>query len=110
MDLNLVVLSGRVATVPELSVSDTGSVRLRVLLTIRSEAPRKRIDVVPVSVWDPPVDLVAPELEVSERVWVTGAVQRRFWDDTPGSRARIEVVGLYVARGLGAGSPSRLAD
>ena len=56
--------------------------------------PERRVDVVPVTVWDPD-----PELEVLEagrRVWLCGAVQRRFWEGPEGRRSRIEVVAHEV--------------
>lgn len=94
MDLNLVVLCGRLASVPELRVFDSGSRMVRLLVTVRIEEPERRIDVVPVTAWDPD-----PELETVEpgrRVWVCGAVQRRFWDGSEGRRSRLEVVAHKV--------------
>lgn len=98
MDLNLVVLCGRVAVAPELIEDNSHSRLLRILLTVRAEYPRTRIDVVPVRMWDPPDDLIEPGLTVAERVLVTGAVQRRFSDGAAGRRSRIEVVAFDVAR------------
>ncbi len=90
MDLNLVVLFGRLAAPPELRVFESGAHLLRFLVTVRSDSPRARVDVVPVTYWDPPDDLAG--LEVGSRVWITGAVQRRFWDGVEGRRSRLEVV------------------
>ena len=58
MDLNLVVLCGRVAVEPELKTFDSGSRLIRLLVTVRSDVPRRRVDVVPVTMWDPPDELV----------------------------------------------------
>ena len=80
MDLNLVVLCGRLAVEPELKSFGSGARLLRLLVTIRSDWPRRRVDVVPVTLWDPPDELV-DELPVKgQRIWVCGSAQRRFWE------------------------------
>jgi len=94
MDLNLVVLFGRLAAVPELRVFESGVRLLRFLVTVRSDAPRSRVDVVPVTLWDPPDHLES--LPSGSRVWISGAVQRRFWDGNEGRRSRLEVVASQV--------------
>jgi single-stranded DNA-binding protein len=65
-------------------------------VTVRSESPRRRVDVIPVSVWDPPDDLVEAAPETGRRIWVCGSVQRRFWEAPDGRRSRIEVVAEQV--------------
>jgi single-stranded DNA-binding protein len=96
MDINLTVLCGRLATAPELRVLDSGARTLRLLVTVASEHPLRRIDVVPVTLWDPDDDLVDAELEQNDRVWVTGAVQRRVFDGPEGRRTRVEVIADQV--------------
>lgn len=96
MDLNLVVLCGRLATEPELRLLDTGSRLLRLLVIVHSEAPRRRVDVVPVTLWDPDDDLVADLPGKGRRVWICGSVQRRFWEEPEGRRSRLEVVAEQV--------------
>ena len=96
MDINLTVLCGRLATAPELRVLDSGTRTLRLLVTVAAKHPRRRIDVVPVTLWDPDQDLVDAELEQNARVWVTGAVQRRVIDGPEGRRSRIEVIADQV--------------
>ena len=92
MDLNLVVLCGRLAVDGELRVFDSGARLIRYLVTTRVDFPRRRVDVVPVTLWDPPEDLVdAPGLK-GERIWVCGSVQRRYWESPDGRRSRVEVV------------------
>ena len=54
MDLNLVVLAGRLAAPPELRAFESGATLIRYLVTVRSEEPRRRVDVVPVTLWNPP--------------------------------------------------------
>lgn len=96
MDLNLVVLAGTLAAVPEFREFESGARLLRLLVTVRSDEPRKRVDVIPVTVWDPPADLMREDLERGRRVWVAGAAQRRFWEDKDGRRNRVEVVAQHV--------------
>lgn len=95
-DLNLVVLCGRVACDPDLRTSDCGARMLRILVTIRSDHPRKRIDVIPVSVWDPEDTLIEPGLAVGSRIWITGVAQRRFSEGPEGRSNRLEVVAQHV--------------
>lgn len=92
MDLNLIVIAGRVAAQPEYRSFESGSSLMRLLITVRSSAPRRRVDVIPVSIWDPAEELVDGSVEVGTRVWIAGAVQRRFWSATDGRRSRLEVV------------------
>lgn len=96
MDLNLVVLCGRLATDAELRVFDSGAKLIRYLVVVRVDHPRKRTDVVPVTLWDPPNELVDVPGEKGERVWVCGAVQKRYWEGPDGRRSRIEVVAEQV--------------
>ncbi len=92
LDLNLVVLCGRLATDPEIRVFDSGSRLVRLLVTVRAQAPRRRTDVIPVTYWDPSDDFVEELPGRAHRVWVCGAVQRRYWESPDGRRSRIEVV------------------
>lgn len=96
MDLNLVVLAGKLAASPELRTFDSGSRLIRYLVTVRSDEPRKRVDVVPVTLWDPPDDLLEADLQPGRGVWVTGTVQRRFWEAPDGRRSRLEVIAEQV--------------
>ncbi|HKZ29639.1 MAG TPA: single-stranded DNA-binding protein [Acidimicrobiia bacterium] len=96
MDLNLVVLTGRLAAPPELRVFESGARLVRYLVTVRTEEPRHRVDVLPVTRWNPPDDALIPEPEVGQRLWVAGAVQRRFWSNPDGRRSRLEVVAEQV--------------
>lgn len=96
MDLNLVVLCGRLATDPELRAFDSGAQLARLLVTVRSDEPRRRVDVVPVTLWDPPEEFLADPPLKGQRVWVCGSVQRRFWESPDGRRSRLEVVAEQV--------------
>ncbi len=97
MDLNLMVLCGRLATDAELRVFDSGARLIRYLVTVKSEHPRRRVDVIPVTLWDPPDDLVDEPGEKGQRVWTCGSVQRRYWESPDGRRSRIEVVAEQVS-------------
>lgn len=96
MDLNLVVICGRLASPGELREFESGTRLLRLLVTVRTEEPMRRIDVVPVTLWDPEEDLVEAVKERGIRIWAVGAVQRRFWDCSEGRRSRIEIVAHQV--------------
>ena len=99
MDLNLVVMNGRLAAEPELRTFDSGATLMRVLLTVRSEEPRRRIDVIPVVMWNPDPDneLISSKSLRGRSVWVAGAVQRRFWSVDDNRQSRIEVVAHEIA-------------
>lgn len=99
MDLNVTILTGTLAAPPEFREFESGAKLLRLLVTSRSELPRRRIDVLPVTLWDPPTDLVAAGLERGRRVWVCGSAQRRFWDAKDGRRSRVELVADLVIPG-----------
>lgn len=96
MDLNLIVLCGRLAVDAEVRVFDSGAKLIRYLVTTRVDHPRRRVDVVPVILWDPPDDLMDQPGVKGERVWVCGSVQRRYWESPDGRRSRIEVVAEQV--------------
>jgi single-stranded DNA-binding protein len=96
MDLNLIVLCGRLAVDGELRVFDSGAKLIRYLVTTRVDFPRRRIDVVPVTTWDPPEELVDHPGDKGERIWVCGSLQRRYWESPDGRRSRIEVVAEQV--------------
>jgi single-stranded DNA-binding protein len=97
VDLNLIVIAGRVAAQPELRTFESGTALMRLLVTVRSKSPRARVDVIPVSVWDPDPDLCDGSIATGTSVWIAGAVQRRFWSATDGRRSRLEVIAHDVA-------------
>ena len=97
MDLNLVVLAGRIAAEPEIRVFDSGATLIRFLVTVRSEEPRHRLDVIPVVQWNPDPDDVPAGSVRGRSVWVAGSVQRRFWSVGDGHESRVEIVAHEVA-------------
>lgn len=96
MDLNLIVLCGRLAVDAELRVFDSGAKLIRYLVRVKVDYPRSRIDVVPVTLWDPPDDLVDEPGLKGQRIWVCGSVQRRYWESPDGRRSRVEVMAEQV--------------
>lgn len=92
MDLNLVVVAGRIAAEPEVRTFESGATLTRLLVTVRSEEPRHRIDVIPVVQWNPDPDSVPNGSVRGRPVWVAGRVQRRFWSVGDGRESRIEIV------------------
>ncbi len=96
MDVNEVRLCGRIASAPEVRVFDSGTQRVRFLVASRVDEPRSRIDVIPVTMWNPNDDQIPGQLVVSDRVWVTGSVQRRLHDGPQGRRSSLEVIGHEV--------------
>ncbi len=92
MDLNLTILGGHLAAVPEHRTFASGSHLLRLLVTVRSSAPRRRVDVVPVTWWDPDEEAIESAYGPGQGVWIAGSVQRRFWSSDDGRRSRIEVI------------------
>lgn len=97
MDLNIIVLSGRLAAEPEVRVFDSGATMVRLLVTVRSTAPRRRVDVVPVVLWDPD-ETTVDSLRDSRGsgIWIAGSVQRRFWSSSEGKVSRIEVTASAI--------------
>lgn len=103
MNLNLIVLTGSLAAPPDLREFDSGARLLRFLLTVRRASPRRRVDVLPVTLWDPPEELGG--LQRGTPLWVCGSAQRRFWEAKEGRRNRVEIVADHVVvRGDEAGS------
>lgn len=90
MDLNLVVLAGAIAAKPEIQEFDSGTSLAKMLLAVRTEQPRRRIDVIPLVWWNPGLETM-DTITTGTTVMVTGSIQRRFWSEAA-SRSRIEVV------------------
>jgi len=99
MDLNLAVLKGHLAAPPEVRTLDGGSRLIRYLVTARAEQPRRRVDVLPVTLWDPPEEQIEIGGQPGDRVWATATIQRRFWGESVGRRSRLELVADQVCFG-----------
>ena len=98
MDVNIVVLAGHLAAEPEHRTFSSGSSMVRLLVTTRVTGPRRRVDVIPVNWWESEGEPFDESLGRGSRVWVVGALQRRFWTGDRGRSSRIEVVALEVKR------------
>ncbi len=92
MDLNLIVVAGRITAEPEILDFASGTRLLRLLVTVRSEHPRRRIDVLPVVLWDPGDDVLPDGPCRGMAVWVAGSIQRRFWSGGAGRTSKVEIV------------------
>lgn len=96
MDMNLVVVAGKLAAPVELREFESGSRLLRALITVRSTSPRRRVDVLPVVLWDPEDGHDLLECPVGKRVLVVGSVQRRFWSGDEGRQSRLELIAHHI--------------
>lgn len=96
MDLNLVVLAGRLVAPPETRQFDSGIRTVRYLVAVRSGEPRRRVDVVPVTQWYPDQTALDTMPESGAALWVAGAVQPRFWSGETDKRSRLEIVAHQV--------------
>lgn len=96
MDLNLVMLAGRLTTAPDVRVLESGARIMRLLLAVRNEEPNSRLDVVPIVWWNPDDETVDNLPAAGTRLKVSGSVQRRFWEGPDGPRSRIEIVVSHV--------------
>lgn len=95
--INSVTLAGRLAADAEVKTFPSGAIVRRLLVTVRVEEPRRRVDVLPVTMWDSAdgFDEVG-DLRRGDRVRVTGSLQRRFFDSQDGRRSRLEVIAESV--------------
>ena len=96
MDINAVVLLGKLAAPVELREFESGSSLARALITVRSDTPRRRVDVVPVTLWNPGPDHELLTVAVGEPLFAVGTVQRRFWTGAKGRESRLEVVAIHI--------------
>ena len=96
MDFNVVVLAGRLAAQPEIRTFESGATLMRLLVTVRTDEPRGRLDVIPVVQWNPDPREIPDEELRGRGVWVVGAAQRRFWSADDGRHSRIEIVAHVV--------------
>ena len=94
MDENIAIVTGLLTSPTEIRTLDSGAVIARYLLAVRSTEPRHRLDVIPVTQWNPPSE--ASTYSSGTRLRAVGSFQRRFWDDDRGRRTRLEVVAETV--------------
>lgn len=96
MEMNTVVLCGKLAKPPEIRTFDSGSRLVRSLITVRTDTPRRRVDVIPVTLWDPASDHELMSAEVGTTLWATGSVQRRFWTSSEGRESVLEIIAQHI--------------
>lgn len=96
MDMNVVVLCGKLAAPPELREFESGARLVRSLITVRSDTPRRRVDVVPVTLWDPKPDHEILSAPAGQAVYASASIQRRFWTSEEGRQSRLEVVAHHL--------------
>lgn len=96
MDYNIVVLSGHIASHPR--IDWPGDVeRISYLVTVKLETPKRRVDVLPVTLWEPdPDDPLLRTATTGDRVHVVGQLQRRFYSDFNERRSTLEVIASAV--------------
>ena len=97
MDLNMVVINGRLAAAPDFRVLESGARMARLLVAVRSDEPHSRLDVLAVVWWEPENEFETAAPEVGSRVCITGSVQRRYWESADGRRSKLEVVAAHVS-------------
>ena len=99
MDMNIVVIAGTLAAPPERRVYESGVGVWKLLVTTRLTEPRKRVDVIPVVYWDRDDRehmTVLDSLERGDRVFVTGTLQRRFFDNNGRRSSALELIANHV--------------
>ena len=104
MDMNVVVLFGSLAVPPEVQTFESGSSLVRALITVRTNAPRRRVDVVPVTLWNPCPDDPLLTAAAGTKVFAVCSVQRRFWTADQGRKSRLEIVARHLELEEPAGS------
>ena len=88
MNLNLVVIAGRLTVAPDATAGPTGVTRI--LMTVRSGTPG-RIDLLPVVA---PHNALPAELDPGATLWVAGSLHRRFSPET--GKSRLEIVAGHI--------------
>lgn len=96
-NVNEVKLVGNVATQPVTHTFPSGASKVRVLVSVKiNNGSRRRVDVVPVTLWGPSPQLEeAGQLSRGAEVLVLGSVQRRFWSDGD-QRSQLEVIASHI--------------
>lgn len=94
MDANIAILTGALTAPPELRILATGAVIARYLLSVRTDHPPLRLDVIPVCQWNPPS--YATTYPAGTRLVAVGSVQRRYWDHAHTRGSTIEFVADHV--------------
>lgn len=97
-DLNEVRLRGTLSAPVEIKNYPSGGTSAHLLVTVRTEDPVMRVDVLPVVLWEPydHDDFDPDEAQVGDTVDLVAQVRRRFWAAEDGRRSRLELVAKSV--------------
>lgn len=96
MDINLSMVSGRLALAPLVEHQSDGAVLARMLVLVRSPR-RSRVDVVPVTMANPPPELLAEGIGSGTGVYLAGGLMRRCAADVLSTSTRLELVADSLA-------------
>jgi len=106
MDNNAVALRGRLAADAELRVFESGRRLIKFLVVAQVDYPVRRVDIVPVTLWDPSDELADDPGEMGRPISVCGSVRRRFWETGDAGEIRVEVAADKVVFPAGADAES----
>ena len=71
---------------------ESGGSLVRYLVTVRSDEPRRHVDVLPVTHWNRGPGLLESPHEPGHRLMIAGNLQQRFWDGQADRRTQLEIV------------------
>jgi single-strand DNA-binding protein len=94
--VNVVILAGRLAEIPEVKDMPSGDKVTRFRLSVPD--PGKRVLPLPVSAWDRMARKGCERLQKGDEVLVRGHLVRRFFRDGGGGRSVTEVVATEVKK------------
>jgi single-strand DNA-binding protein len=94
--VNVVILAGRLAEIPEVKDMPSGDKVTRFRLSVPD--PGKRVLPLPVSAWDRMARKGCERLQEGDEVLVRGHLVRRFFRDGGGGRSVTEVVATEVKK------------
>lgn len=96
MDINLAILSGRLAVPPLVEADESGASVAHLLVVTRPEH-RRRVDVVPVVMADPPRALLDKQIRSGSRLHIVGSFVRRCPADPMVGYGRLEVEAAAIS-------------
>ena len=122
LNLNKVVLAGRITADPELKQTATGVSVLSFTIAVNrgyvskaNEQGERQADFITVVAWRNTAEFISKYFRKGSAICVTGSIQTRSWQDQQGQkRYATEIVAdeaMFVeSRGEGAGAPSHIPD
>ena len=106
MDLNLTVLCGTLTTAPDIQHHNNEQRTLKLLITVRSDTPSRRVDVIPVILHNPDNKLIETLTHPGQRIWIVGTIQRRFTGTQQGRKSRLGIIAHTITVDSVAVAPS----